>query len=153
MLGPPGSGRSHALGLLARGRQALVVDPGDPPDRADLERSVAALGPEGCVVVDDAHLLAGTPVEDALVQAVTAYRVDLLVAADVDAAASAFRGLVPLAARGRTGLVLQPTTASHGSVLGVGVPVGDLALPGRGVLVHRGRCTRVQVASPPPGRG
>ncbi|WP_165368559.1 FtsK/SpoIIIE domain-containing protein [Serinicoccus sediminis] len=153
VLGPPGSGRSHALGLLARGRQALVVDPGDPPDRADLERSVADLGPEGCVVVDDAHLLAGTPVEDALVQAVTAYRVDLLVAADVDAAASAFRGLVPLAARGRTGLVLQPTTASHGSVLGVGVPVGDLALPGRGVLVHRGRCTRVQVASPPPGRG
>ena len=152
VLGPPGSGRSHALALLRRGRPSLVVDPADPPGDDQVDELVAGLGPDGVVVVDDADLLFHTPVEDVLVRAVTAYRPALVVAADIDAAASAFRGLVPLAARHRTGLLLQPAAPSQGSLLGVAVPVGDLPLPGRGVLVQRGRCTRVQLAAPDPDR-
>ncbi|WP_153011587.1 FtsK/SpoIIIE domain-containing protein [Serinicoccus chungangensis] len=153
VLGPPGSGRSHALALLQAGRTPVLVDPTAPSGRDELEDLLAGAGPGGLVVVDDAHLLAGTPLEDVLVQAVTAYRLDLVVAADIDAAAGAFRGLVPLAARHRTGLLLQPTSPGQGSLLGVGVPVGDLPLPGRGVLVQRGRCTRVQLAAPDLGKG
>ncbi len=152
VLGPPGSGRSHALALLQAGRAPVAVDPAAPPDGEAIEDLLAGAGPGALVVVDDAHLLSGTPLEDVLVQAVTAYRLDLVVAADIDAAAGAFRGLVPLAARHRTGLLLQPTSPGQGSLLGVGVPVGDLPLPGRGVLVQRGRCTRVQLAAPDLGR-
>ncbi|WP_281965941.1 FtsK/SpoIIIE domain-containing protein [Serinicoccus marinus] len=148
VIGPPGSGRTHALARLRDGRPAVVVDPASPPEVDEVSRACAGLGTGGLLVVDDAHLLAGSPLEDALVEVATAHRMELLVAADAEAATGAFRGLVPQAARARTGVVLQPGSASHGAVLGVSVPVGDLPLPGRGVLVHRGRCTRVQVAAP-----
>lgn len=148
VLGPPGSGRTTALQWLRAGRDAVVVDPAEDHRLEDLEEECARLGPGGLLVVDDAHLLSGNPLEEAVAQLATAYRMELLVAADLDAG-TAFRGLIPLAARGRTGLVLNPHSPSDGGVLGVSLPVGDLAIPGRGLLVHRGRCTRVQVAAPP----
>lgn len=154
VLGPPGSGRSSTLHALAALREppTLVVQGTDPPELDELRARLAAPGAAAAaVIVDDAHLLAGTEVEDVLVQHATTSRVDLLVAADLDQAAGSFRGLVPAAARGRTAVVLQPDNPAQGSVVGAQLPVGDLRVPGRGVLVHRGRCTPLQVLSPPAG--
>jgi S-DNA-T family DNA segregation ATPase FtsK/SpoIIIE len=102
----------------------------------------------GTVVVDDAHLLAGTPVEDVVLEWATRTGGRLLVGGDVEACANLYRGLVPHVARGRTGVVLQPSSAQHGALLGVRLNPGDLKVPGRGLLVERGHCTRIQVAGP-----
>ncbi|GAA1169952.1 hypothetical protein GCM10009584_08530 [Ornithinimicrobium humiphilum] len=149
--GPPGSGVSTALASLAR----LLPGPGlridatslGAPD--DLARRLE--DHDGPVVVDDAHLLAGSPVEDAVLAWAARASGPLLVGVELEAAGSAFRGLVPLVGRHRRGLVLSPSTPTHGGVLGVRLPVGDRPVPGRGVLVEAGRCTRVQVLplSPP----
>lgn len=149
VLGPAGSGRTSTLRALLRGRSALVVEGSSPTSQGTLAERLQELPDGHLVVVDDAHLLAGTPTEDLLVEAVTVGRRDLLVAADTDAAAGSFRGLVPAAARGRTAVILQPSAPGEGAIVGVRLPVGDVPVPGRGVLVRRGRCTRVQVAAPP----
>src|SRR5690606_10677186 len=151
VLGPPGSGRSCTLALLASLRQGppLRVEGTDPPAVDDLRDLLRDAPPGSAVAVDDAHLLAGTAVEDLLLDHAASSGADLLVAADLDAAAGSFRGLVPAAARARCAVVLQPDTPAQGSVVGVQLPVGDVRVPGRGVLVHRGRCTRLQVVSPP----
>ncbi|MFK5690560.1 FtsK/SpoIIIE domain-containing protein [Ornithinimicrobium sp. LYQ92] len=149
VLGPAGSGRTSTLRALLRERPALVVEGSSPPSQGTLTERLQNLPDGHLVVVDDAHLLAGTPTEDLLVEAAAVGRRDLLVAADTDAAAGSFRGLVPAAARGRTAVVLQPSAPGEGAVVGVRLPVGDVPVPGRGVLVRRGRCTRVQVAAPP----
>ncbi|ANS80562.1 Cell division protein FtsK [Serinicoccus hydrothermalis] len=148
VVGQPGSGRTHTLDRLQGGRPAVVVDLASPPEAEQLRAACAELGTGGLLVVDDAHLLVGTPAEDVLVELATAYRMELLVAADTEAATSAFRGILALVTRSRSGVVLQPRSPGDGAVLGASLPVGDLQLPGRGVLVHRGRCTRVQVAAP-----
>lgn len=150
VLGPPRSGRTAALSALAaaRGGVALVVDGAAPPEDPQLVAALAVLPPDGLLVVDDAHLLSGTSTEDLLLDHLTRHRAPVLLAADLDSAASAFRGLVPLVARARTGVILQPTTPGQGSLLGASLPVGDHAVPGRGVLVQQGRCQRIQVVAP-----
>jgi S-DNA-T family DNA segregation ATPase FtsK/SpoIIIE len=71
------------------------------------------------------------------------------VAGDSERLASTFRGLVPVVARQRTGLLLQPRGSTDGAVFGVDVAVPDAPLPGRGLLVDRGRVvSRIQVAIP-----
>lgn len=80
-------------------------------------------------------------------------RVAMHVAAELDGAATAFRGLLPQLARSRTAVILQPGMPGDGAVVGARLPVGDLPVPGRGVLVHRGRTTRIQVAAPAEGDG
>ncbi|GGK64309.1 FtsK/SpoIIIE domain-containing protein [Ornithinimicrobium pekingense] len=144
VLGPPGSGVSTTLAVLAAPDGAAVLHVG-PEHVADPDEVVSRLGPAvTTLVVDDAHLVTGTRLEEvALAWAERGGR--LLVGAELEASGSLFRGLVPYVARHRRGLVLQPGTAAHGSVLGVRLPVGDRPVPGRGVLVDRGRCTRVQV--------
>ncbi|WP_134773783.1 ATP-binding protein [Ornithinimicrobium flavum] len=151
VLGPPGSGRSWTLQVLASLRQGatLRVDGLDPPDVDDLRERLKDPACLSTVVVDDAHLLAGTAVEDLLLDHATSTGADLLVAADLESAAGSFRGLVPATARARCAVLLQPEAPAQGGVVGVQLPVGDLRVPGRGVLVRRGRCTRVQVVSPP----
>lgn len=148
VLGPPGSGVSTALRIAARGlsRPVLAVSGGSPPGQERLAGALAAFG--GVVVVDEAHLLAGTPQEDLLCAWAAAHDDRLVVGAELEAAGGLFRGLVPRAARHRRGLVLRPDGPAAGALLGVRVPSGDRPVPGRGVLVLRGRCTRVQVVRP-----
>lgn len=151
VLGPPGSGRSWTLAALARARgsSSLLVRGGDPPGEAELRAALEGLEAGSVVQIDDAHLLAGTPAEDVLLAHSATRGRDLLVAADLDAPGSTFHGLLPFVARSRTGVVLNARSPGDGSLLGVSVPVGDALVPGRGVLVQRGRCTRVQVVAPP----
>jgi S-DNA-T family DNA segregation ATPase FtsK/SpoIIIE len=63
---------------------------------------------------------------------------------------SAVRGpssaLVAAAHRHRTGLLLQPRTMHDGEPLGVLAERVDQRLPGRGLLVVRGRMSPLQVA-------
>ena len=154
VLGGPGSGRTQALQALAAaaGGPALRVDGTDPPTEEQLAESLAGLPGTALVSVDDAHLLSGTRIEDLLVDHAVRHgpRVALHVVAELDGAATAFRGLLPQLARARTAVVLQPGMPGDGAVVGAQLPVGDLRLPGRGVLVHRGRTTRIQVAAPAP---
>jgi hypothetical protein len=60
-------------------------------------------------------------------------------------------GLAAAARRSRQGLVLCPEGYADGDVLGVTLPRGTPARPGRGYLVRDGRAVRVQVATPPRG--
>lgn len=149
VLGPPGSGRTTALQALLGDRAGVVVEGRDPPPAADLDRLLGQLGPGGLLLVDDAELL-GADVEDRLLAAARSSGAGLVVAADTETAARTFHGLIPEAGRTRTALILQPGAAGDGAVVGTSVPVGDVPVPGRGVLVHRGRCTRVQVAADSP---
>lgn len=155
VLGPARSGVSTTLRRLSGpgcdhrgdGRSGTVlVNPGAWDDGALARRLHADVR---TVVVDDAHLLAGTLVEDVVLEWATRTSGRLLVGGDVDGCANLYRGLVPHVARERTGVVLQPSSAQHGAVLGVRPALGDPPVPGRGVLVERGRCTRIQVVTGP----
>ena len=153
VLGPPGSGRSTTLqtvgaALRRAGHRVVLVDPGRDPDavRADLARR-----PAPCVLVDDADALTDSAVEAAVLGWATDLATHggaLVVAADTERAGTTYRGLVPLAGRSRCGVVLTPRHAGDGAALGVTVPAGGAVWPGRGVLVHRGECTPLQVALP-----
>jgi DNA segregation ATPase FtsK/SpoIIIE, S-DNA-T family len=174
VLGPPGSGRSTVLDTLAEelrrsGHRVVRVAPGRAA--ADLADELAG-GPGPCVLVDDAEQLADTAVEEVVLRWAASLTSGsaahagaqapeprepgtggpgaLVVAAETERAVTAYRGLVPLAARSRTGVVLQPRASGDGGPLGVSVPTGGPAVPGRGVLVHRGTCEPVQVALPGP---
>ena len=157
VLGPPGSGRTQTLRALAAAgaTSALTVRGTDPPTEESLGALLAHLGPDHLISVDDAHLLTGTRIEDLLVDHAARHgpRVAMHVAAELDGAATAFRGLLPQLARSRTAVILQPGMPGDGAVVGARLPVGDLPVPGRGVLVHRGRTTRIQVAAPAEGDG
>ncbi len=170
--GPPGSGRTTTLRTLldaARraGRPTLFVD-GDralrDPDGAlaDVRAAAGSTGTvagRGLVVaVDGAAQVADGPVEDALLElarGLPATDGALLVSGEPEELAGSYRGLAPLATRNRTGILLQPTTPSDGAPLGVSTGVPGLAVPGRGLLVVRGRATVLQVAlpTPPPSAG
>ncbi|MFC6422558.1 FtsK/SpoIIIE domain-containing protein [Ornithinimicrobium tianjinense] len=145
VVGPPRSGVSSTLLRLAGapGPTTVHVAPGSWED-GELARHLQQPGTT-TVMVDEAHLLVGTPTEDLVLDWATRTSGRLLVGADADACAGLYRGLVPHVARARRGLLLQPQNAQHGAVLGVRAPLGHPAVPGRGVLVDRGRCTRVQV--------
>lgn len=146
--GPPSSGRTTTLATIARQARLLgwkVVDLAADTALPD--------GPEpACVLVDDVTNLLDTPLEDRLVawaQTAPDRGSLLVVAGDSERLASTFRGIVPVVTRNRTGLLLQPRGAADGAVLGVDVAVPDAPLPGRGLLVERGRVlARVQVAVP-----
>ncbi len=156
VLGAPGTGRSTALHTLAQsartqGRAVVAVD-GSSADPTALRRQLE-YDPRPLVTVDDVERLADTPVEDVLLSWANALSTRggaLVVAADSERAGTAYRGLVPIAARDRTGLVLCPQTAGDGSALGVSAPTGGLLVPGRAVLVHRGQTTPLQVAVAAP---
>lgn len=155
VLGPPGSGVSTALSGLASaitdavGEDERVVHV-DATDLADDASALEVRLPAGAglVVVDDAHLLAGSRHEDALLAYAARSGARLLVGAELEAGGSLYRGLVPHVGARRHGLILQPSSAAHGMALGASLPICDRRVPGRGILVERGHCTRVQVAAP-----
>ena len=147
--------RGEGRRLMVLGGAGLLVEGSDPPSEHDLQIRLQRLDAEDLVSVDDAHLLVGTPVEDLLANHAARHgaRAALHVASELEGAATAFRGLLPQLARSRTAVVLQPGMPGDGSLMGARLPVGDLPVPGRGVLVHRGRTTRIQVVAPGPPDG
>lgn len=161
VVGPPRSGRTTTLRTVAAaagaaGHQVVWVDADTRADPAALPDLLAAAetGTAILVCVDDVEMVADSMVEDTVLEWASrrgATGGALVVAADVTRAATAYRGLVPLAARTRTGILLSPRSAADGAVLGVSPPTGGLARPGRGVLVRRGTTTPLQVALPPAG--
>ncbi|AXH94811.1 FtsK/SpoIIIE domain-containing protein [Ornithinimicrobium avium] len=168
VLGPPGSGVSSTLATLAAWRTGTPPSrtaSGSAPDATPPPVHVGAddAGPHGAeriesalrdhsgtVVVDDAHLLAGSRTEDLVLGWSARTGGDLLVGGELAACSGLFRGLVVEVARHRTGVVLQPDQPGQGAVLGVRLPVDGRRVPGRGVLVQRGGCTPIQVALPRP---
>ena len=105
------------------------------------------------IVVDDAELLADTPLGNELAACYRRIRDSghHLLAAAVADGSFGLRGLVPELAKSKCGLVLAPASATDGSVLGARLPASVFA-PGvtlRGALVHHGRVTAVQVPAWP----
>lgn len=154
VVGAAGSGRSNTLRTLAEaarraGRGVVELDGNavrlDPQEL----RNQLATDPRAVVTVDDTERLADSAVEDVLLTWAAGLSTRggaLVVSADSERAGSAYRGLVPLAARDRTGILLCPTASADGAVLGINAPTGGLSVPGRGMLVHRGATTPIQVA-------
>ena len=168
--GPPGSGRSTALATLARaaarsGAPTILVtdlrDPADvadgvivvrPQDEAGVRRALAAAfdGPSSEVhlLVDDADLLAGQPLE-AVVAGALAHapgRLVLTLGAEVGRVAGSYRGLVVDVARQRCGLLLAPRGPLDGEVFGRRLRRAVDGRPGRGWLVEGSHASWVQVA-------
>jgi S-DNA-T family DNA segregation ATPase FtsK/SpoIIIE len=170
--GPPGSGRSTALLLLARqwgpgyavccssesplaaAPAAVVLPATDPEHAADLLGALCAgPGRPPAVLVDDADLLPDSRLVGVLERLVADARRGgpiVALASTIDAAASAFRGPLSLARRARTGLLLWPGDPHDGEVLGLRLPRGRPGAepPGRGWLVTAGASRRVQLADP-----
>lgn len=163
--GPPRSGRSTALSLLARqvaasGQPLVVVGSGAIADGldcpvlgADDRDELIALRqrhPDLAVIADDLDRLEGAPVADVLKEILRRLDADrglVIGATATQTAVGQVRGLVSDLARTRTGLLLQPSARSDGDALGLRIP----PLPrvaGRGYLVVDGAAEEVQVALP-----
>lgn len=163
--GPPRSGRSTALSLLARqvvasGQPLVVIGSGAVADGldcavlgADDRDELIALRqqhPDLAVIADDLDRLEGAPVSDVLKEILRRLDADrglVIGATATQTAVGQVRGLVCDLARTRTGLLLQPSARSDGDALGLRVP----PLPrvaGRGYLVVEGAAEEVQVALP-----
>lgn len=167
--GPPRSGRSTALALVARqlacsGRPVAVMTTRRSPltglngipglrqlGAGDVDAFVA-LRREHLdlnIIVDDAEGLSGTPMEAALLEAATL--VDsaggvIVAAADLQRAIGLFRGLVPEVARDGCGVLLSPGSAGDGDLLRARVEVPRERRPGLGVLVRHGTAAPIQIA-------
>ncbi|WP_157074608.1 FtsK/SpoIIIE domain-containing protein [Janibacter corallicola] len=169
--GPPGSGRSSALAVLAQGLGGVgvpvalvtedhpaagtaglhVLAPHDREQLLELRRG----HPELAVLVDDLDRLEDAPVSDVLREVVRRVDADrgVVVGSSSPLAATSVRGLVAEVARGRSGLLLQPSNRSDGDPFGMRLPPLP-RFPGRGHLVLGGSAREVQVALPvaPGGR-
>jgi S-DNA-T family DNA segregation ATPase FtsK/SpoIIIE len=171
--GNAGSGRSSALLLLARqlrGRRLAIsclhgspladrLDavhlPRDDQDHAaDLLQSLCSGGgPAPDVLVDDIDLLAEGPLSALLADLIRspADREQVIAfSGSLEAMTTAFRGPIAAGRRAKTGLLLCPTSAHDGDVLGVRLPrhLSTDDPPGRGWLASRGTATRLQLADP-----
>ena len=175
--GPPGSGRSTALVAVgtwllspgpvagrprrpalpaARDRHACPASsrcwrPATTPGCGDC----LAQHPDAVVLADDAETLHDTPVEAPLLDLLRADARSgplgasaLVLAGSTTELAGRFRGVTVEARRSRTGVLLSPASAVDGDLFGIRVPPGGRRIPGRGLLVVRGRVTPVQVARP-----
>lgn len=142
VVGPPGSGRSTALRVLARAVAECGGDPAGGPDGA------------GPLVVDDLDR-AGPEVLAEAERALARGR-RVLASATTERAAAAYRGvLADLRSRGAL-VVLWPMLGPAAQVAGVSLrAVSDPrapTAPGRGALVHRGAARPIQIADDAPGR-
>jgi S-DNA-T family DNA segregation ATPase FtsK/SpoIIIE len=163
VLGPPGSGRSCALRLIAAGlersgrRSVLIGAPGaggpgatGPQDSANLAERLRA-DPGTVVLVDDAAVL-----DDALADVITAHAQAgpgrVVAAATAGEVLGAYSGLLSLGRPAASGLLLGPVGPADGEALGVRIAAAGTGRepPGRGLLVVRGRVRTVQVSLPPP---
>lgn len=160
VVGPPGSGRSTALRVLARavagGGAESGEDPDGGPDGTGADDEAADGGPDGPgpLVVDD--LDRAGPEALAEVERELARGRRVLASATTERAAAAYRGvLAELRSRGAL-VVLWPMLGPAAQVAGVSLrAVSDPrapTAPGRGALVHRGAARPIQVADDAPGR-
>ena len=102
------------------------------------------------VLVDDAELLKGAPLEQALVA--IKFRAQFIAAADTEAAPNLYSGPFAEARRSRLGVVLSPSTAVSGSqIYGQSIPRPLLGKrpAGGGVLLWQGSWVEVRVPAPP----
>lgn len=179
--GPPGSGRSTALLTMVRSLldpavggglvPVAVIAPRRSPlrelgvlpgvlgvldgtaDQTDLE---ALLADEHryVVVADDAELLDGTELDDALCAVLRSARDGehaAVVGCTTDDLTRATEGFLAEARRSRSGVLLGVTSPADGEPFGLRLPRGcaaDLAPPGRGLFVAAGVPTLIQVALP-----
>jgi S-DNA-T family DNA segregation ATPase FtsK/SpoIIIE len=175
VVGPTASGRSTTLatltaGLRANGRPVVVAFDGPLADvgrldpayhatsAAEASRLVRAAGEAAiAVVIDDLDHLARDPAfDDEVAGWVTAGGPVVIAAGRTDRVAAAYRGACA-ALRGDAALVvltpLEPGSSDvAGLDLSLAVDPAHLRHPGRGVVVHRGRVSPVQVAQGiPPG--
>ncbi|WP_052366813.1 FtsK/SpoIIIE domain-containing protein [Paraoerskovia marina] len=174
--GPPGGGRSNAVGWIAgqigadvhtvrvgptgsvvAGAARWDVEVADPSEVLPAVRDLVARASEGPValVVEGIDEYLQTPADAALVQAVAALRRGRhLVVAEADTSAwAASWPLIAQVRRARRGLLLQPDPADGDTILRTSLPRGPRTPlpPGRGAWVERRRVTTVQVPllSPP----
>ncbi len=106
------------------------------------------------LLVDDVECLDLTPVGDVLARVLaddSGAGVLVVAAGCTPELLSRFQGLCVELRRHGTGVVLGPAGPADGDVLGVRLPRREVRRPGRGVLVHRGTSTMVQVAHPGGG--
>jgi len=166
--GPPGSGRSTVLQTLAQGlrrtglpvvavaprRSPLRQLPGCLTGREETAELLERLGDgRRVLLIDDAELLLDSAVAPVLEQAVrpAGDAGTLVVAAGTTSElVTAYRGFVLDLRRSRCGLLLSPHHRSEGELFGLRLPLASAgeALPGRGLLVVRGRAQPLQVALP-----
>jgi len=173
VLGPVGSGRTNALRLLARqaqrtGRAVVEVRPRGVPAEvsshagavvcgtgaqaarqlADLLEEPAAGGcAAGLVLVDDAEVVAGTPLEGVLLTLLDAHDLPwAVVAAGTSGLLPAHRGLGAALRRHRTGLLLHPLAPGDAEVLGARPSPVRGGPPGRASAVVAGSLVVVQLA-------
>jgi S-DNA-T family DNA segregation ATPase FtsK/SpoIIIE len=171
--GPPRSGRSNALMVMARtlarhGCDVVVVTARPSPltrlrevtgvagvvdGRAttpgDLETLLASLPGPTAVVVDDAELLADSPIGETLTAFGRAARdhSNALIVGGTAGELGAFRGFIPEVRKSRLGLLLCPSGPGDGEVLGSRLPRTAVFAgpPGRGVLIAESEIQVVQV--------
>ncbi|WP_345206621.1 FtsK/SpoIIIE domain-containing protein [Fodinibacter luteus] len=160
VVGPPGSGRTNTLRVLAEAasaaRRPVAVVTGAPaadgttwapgatllaPDEAERLVTLRRRHPDLVVLVDDADRLAPkAPVQPVLHEIVGLADRDpglVVVTTSTSALVTRFRGLDVEIARYRSGILLMPSPGD-GDVLGVRVPTTPPRLPGRGLLVRGG---------------
>ncbi len=172
--GHPGSGRSSTLltlahSALAIGRTLVVVLPRRSPledleglpgvtvlaphQGETLDQALAAArgaGTPALVLVDDVEVVDGSTIEPLLIRlvsTVTGSGQGLAAAGSTPEMLGRFNGLSVHLRRPGLGLVLGPAATTDGDLLGVRLGRQEQRLPGRGVMVDRGRCVAIQVAS------
>jgi len=142
--------RRSALEVLEGQPGVTVLAPhqGDALDQALAEARGA--GTPALVLVDDVEVVDGSVVEPLLARLVsTASETGQAVAAagSTPEMLGRFSGLSVQLRRPGSGVVLGPAAVTDGDLLGVRLGRQEQRLPGRGVMVDRGRCVAVQVAT------
>lgn len=174
--GPPGSGRSTALGCLAAaylavGTRVLLVLPRPSPlqrvggtagvvavvDLPEPSVLAAAVGDGSplVVLIDDAELVRDAAGAEELTAILRRQRgpVGMVLAGDADSVGAGFGGWQVEARKARRGLLLSPQNLSDADLIGTRLPralIGQAVEPGRGLL-HLGDGTLHVVQVPVVG--
>lgn len=153
--GPPRSGRTTALLAVARtfsGHAAIVsFDPPRgptpiPPDQPAQLAEWSLAHPSGLLLLDDLDRMTTGPVDE-IAARYLASGGSVLGSGDAAALGTGFRGVAADLRRSGTGILLRPGRRD-GDLFGVRCGPVDRPRPGRGVLVHRGAVTPIQIAAP-----
>jgi len=173
--GPPRSGRSTALAVLARslletGTQLCLITPvasplselsdlagvliaEQSPLAGDLRRLLDRTNGPVAVLVDDAEQVADDQLDELLTDELRKGRSGLhsiVVAGGLEELSAIHGGFAFDARKSRSGLLLSPDSASYGDLLGVRLPATAAfsGPPGRGLLLRSGQVQLVQVPLP-----
>jgi S-DNA-T family DNA segregation ATPase FtsK/SpoIIIE len=168
VVGPPGSGRSTALASLAvsllrggtgvvaltpresllrglEGRPGAAVVSSLTPTEPELKAALESVGGgPAVVVVDDADLLAMSPVDNLLRDIASSGRdrsLGLVCAGPAEAMLSPISGWIGQVRRSRKGLLLSPQSVGEGDILGLRLPHNAIRVnrvPGRGFTADNG---------------